>query len=314
MKVSPSSASRISARRCSRRFSRAATRSPASSARRRSRARSPTRCGSRRRRRGCKVFQFASLRDPEAHAGAEGARRRASASWRTCCSSPRQDFVQDPEARARSSTTRRCCRSIAARARSTGRSSRARPRPASRSSGPPTGWTKARSCCRRRPPIGPDDTLGYGLLRPALPDGRAGDARGRRPGRSPGSTRRSCRTKPQAIYEGWCRAAEAKIDWANHVDFVYNLIRGSNPAPGAWTTLNGKKLQIFDARKHLVRTFGAVKGKPGEVSEVTDASFFVTAQGGRIEVLRAKPEDGKKASGPEVAAALGIAAGTLLGT
>ncbi len=40
----------------------------------------------------------------------------------------------------------------------------------------------------------------------------------------------------QATYEGWCRAAEAKIDWANHVDFVYNLIRGCNPAPGAWTT------------------------------------------------------------------------------
>ena len=63
-----------------------------------------------------------------------------------------------------------------------------------------------------------------------------------------------------------------------------------------------------------MRTFGAVKGKPGEVSEVTDASFFVTAQGGRIEVLKAKPDDGKKGSGPEVAAALGIAAGTVLGT
>jgi serine/threonine protein kinase len=45
----------------------------------------------------------------------------------------------------------------------------------------------------------------------------------------------------QATYEGWCRAAEARIHWANHVDFIYNLIRGCNPAPGAWTTLNGKK-------------------------------------------------------------------------
>jgi methionyl-tRNA formyltransferase len=116
-----------------------------------------------------------------------------------------------------------------------------------------------------------------------------------------------------ASYEGWCRAAEAKIAWATHVDFVYDLIRGTNPAPGAWTTLNGKRLQIFDARKHLFRTFGAVKGKPGEVSEVTATSVFVTAQGGRIEVLKAKADDGKKASAPEVAAALGSRR-TLLGT
>ena len=72
------------------------------------------------------------------------------------------------------------------------------------------------------------------------------------------------------------------------------MIRGCNPAPGAWTTLEGKELQLFDARKHPVRTFGAVKGKIGEVVEVTDKSFQVSAQGGRIEVLRAKLGEGKK--------------------
>jgi methionyl-tRNA formyltransferase len=117
-----------------------------------------------------------------------------------------------------------------------------------------------------------------------------------------------------ATYEGWCRAAESKISWNTHVDFIYNLIRGCSPAPGAWTTLNGKKIQIFEARKHLVRTFGAVKGKPGEVTHVTESSFFVTAQGGQIEVIKAKHEEGKKASGPELAAAFGIAPGAALGT
>src|SRR5881397_1656832 len=103
----------------------------------------------------------------------------------------------------------------------------------------------------------------------------------------------------RATYEGWCRKAEAKVNWANHVDFVYNTIRGCNPAPGAWTTLAGVQLQIFDARKHLVRTFGAVKGKLGEVVEITDKTFQVTAQGGRIEVQRAKLGDGKKVAASE---------------
>jgi methionyl-tRNA formyltransferase len=98
------------------------------------------------------------------------------------------------------------------------------------------------------------------------------------------------------------------------VDFVYNLIRGCNPAPGAWTTLNGKKVQIFDSRKHPVRTFGAVKGKIGELSEIGPGSFFITAQGGRIEVMKAKHEDGKKVSASDFIAQNGLAVGALFGT
>ena len=118
----------------------------------------------------------------------------------------------------------------------------------------------------------------------------------------------------QATYEGWCRKAEARLNWANHVDFVYNTIRGCNPAPGAWTTFEGKELQIFDARKHAVRTFGAVKGKIGEVVEVTEKSFQVTAQGGRIEVLRAKLADGKKVASAELLSTGLLKAGAILGS
>src|SRR4051812_22407466 len=118
----------------------------------------------------------------------------------------------------------------------------------------------------------------------------------------------------RATYEGWCRKAEARLNWANHVDFIYNTIRGCNPAPGAWTSFEGKELQIFDARKHPVRTFGAVKGKIGEVVEVTEKSFQVTAQGGRIEVLRAKLADGKKVAAAELVSAGHLKAGAILGS
>jgi methionyl-tRNA formyltransferase len=117
----------------------------------------------------------------------------------------------------------------------------------------------------------------------------------------------------QASYEGWFREAEAKINWANHVDCIHNLIRAADPAPGAWTTLIGVKLQLFDSRKELVRTFGAVKGKIGEVVEVSGQSFQVTAQGGRIEVLRAKLGDGKKVAAAELLSSGAIRAGAVLG-
>ena len=161
--------------------------------------------------------------------------------------------------------------------------------------------------------IGPDETIGEVYFNKLFPMGvkamiEAADLV------FAGKHTETVQDESAASYEGWCRAGEAHIQWASHVDFVYNVIRGTNPAPGAWTTLNGKKVQIFDARKHLFRKFGDVPGKVGEVAEVTDSSFKVTAQGGVIEVLRARGEDGKKLSGGDFARAQGLAKGALLGT
>ena len=178
---------------------------------------------------------------------------------------------------------------------------------------PNDGLDEGAVILQKETPISADDTLGSVYFDRLFPMGvkamlEAADLV------LAGKHKEVVQDESQASYEGWCRAAEARISWANHVDFTYNLIRGCNPAPGAWTTLNGKKVQIFDSRKHLVRTFGAVKGKIGEISEIGTQSFFVTAQGGRIEVLKAKHEDGKKVSAAEFVAQNGIAAGALLGS
>jgi len=178
---------------------------------------------------------------------------------------------------------------------------------------PTDGLDEGPVILQKETPISADDTLGSVYFDRLFPMGvkamlEAADLV------MSGKHREIVQDEALASYEGWCRAAEAKINWASHVDFTYNLIRGCNPAPGAWTTLNGKKLQIFDSRKQPIRTFGAVKGKVGEVSEIGRESFFVTAQGGRIEVLKAKHEDGKKVSAPEFVAQNGLAVGTLLGS
>jgi methionyl-tRNA formyltransferase len=178
---------------------------------------------------------------------------------------------------------------------------------------PSDGLDEGAIVLQKTTPISPDDTLGTVYFDRLFPMGvaamlEAADLV------VAGKHKEVAQDETQASYEGWCREAEARIHWANHVDFIYNTIRGCNPAPGAWTTLNGTKLQIFDARKHLVRTFGAVKGKIGEVCEVGADSFSITAQGGRIEVMKAKLGDGKKAGAGELVKSGGVAAGTLLGT
>lgn len=161
--------------------------------------------------------------------------------------------------------------------------------------------------------ISPDDTLGTVYFDRLFPMGvqamlEAADLV------VAGKHRELLQDESQATYEGWFRDGEARINWANHVDVVHNLIRGCNPAPGAWTTLDGAKLQVFDCKKFPVRTFGTVKGKIGEVVECTATRFQVTAQGGRIEVLRAKLGDGKKLAAADLLASGAIKPGQILGT
>ena len=116
--------------------------------------------------------------------------------------------------------------------------------------------------------------------------------------------------EPDAGYEGIIRDAETHINWANHVDQIFNLIRGVNPAPGAWTTHDGRKLFLFDCRRRIARTFSEVKGKKlGEVVAVSDSAALIHGQGGFIEVQRARWDGGKKVT----AAELGLVVGTILG-
>ncbi len=129
-----------------------------------------------------------------------------------------------------------------------------------------------------------------------------------------GKHRELVQDESQASYEGWFRANEAKLNWNNHVDAIHDTIRGADPAPGAWTTIGGKKLQLFGSKKHRVRTFGAVKGKIGEITDVGPESIRITAQGGQIEVSKVKPEEGKKVAAAEWAKSAGVAAGTILGS
>jgi methionyl-tRNA formyltransferase len=117
----------------------------------------------------------------------------------------------------------------------------------------------------------------------------------------------------QASYEGWCREGEARINWHNHVDLIYNLIRGCDPAPAAWTTFKGKKLQLHAARKHPARAFGQVKGAIGAVTAIGAQSVFVTAQGGQIEVFKLRYEGGKKLPAPQACAEMGLSPGAVLG-
>src|SRR5881227_578695 len=155
---------------------------------------------------------------------------------------------------------------------------------------PTDGLDEGPVVLQKETPIGPDDTLGTVYFDRLFPMGvkamlEAADLV------VAGKHREVVQDESQATYEGWFRANEAKVNWHNHVDFIHNLVRGADPAPGAWTTINGKKLQLFGSKKHPVRTFGAVKGKIGEITEIGAEGIRITAQGGQVEFAKVKGEE-----------------------
>lgn len=149
-------------------------------------------------------------------------------------------------------------------------------------------------------PIGPDETLGELYFNKLFPMGVAALLEAADLVTAERHEER-VQDESQASYEGWYHEEESHINWANHVDQVYNLIRACNPAPGAWTVLGGVRTWLYDVRKHPVRTFGDVAGKPAEIAAVSDTAITINAQGGRIEVLKLRPEGGRKMNAGEFA-------------
>ena len=49
-----------------------------------------------------------------------------------------------------------------------------------------------------------------------------------------------------ATYESWCSTQE--IDWNKPANEIYNLIRGCDPQPGAWTNINSEKVFLYDCK------------------------------------------------------------------
>jgi methionyl-tRNA formyltransferase len=112
----------------------------------------------------------------------------------------------------------------------------------------------------------------------------------------------------KATYESWCRKADVEVDWRKPVRQVYDLIRGANPRPGAWTTIDGAEVEVLDCE----RVDGDPGAPPGQVVEVDGDRLVVATDGGAIAV-RVVRADGDKVAAGEYARQSGVKAGTPVG-
>jgi len=155
--------------------------------------------------------------------------------------------------------------------------------------------------------ITPDDTLGslyFDKLYPIGVDALLESVDLVRDGKAP----KREQNEDDATYESWCGHDQVEVDWSKPVREVHDLIRGANPRPGAWTTVEGEEVQVLDADR-LDDDPGAA---PGEVVEVDDERLVVAAGGGAIAVRLVRAGGDKVAAG-EFARGAGLAAGARLG-
>jgi len=153
---------------------------------------------------------------------------------------------------------------------------------------------------QKKTPIGPTDTLGSVYFERLFPMGvdamlEAVDLV--KAGKPP----RHKQDESKATYEGRCGADNAHIDWGRPWQNIDRLVRGCNPAPGAWSELDGKRLKIFEAQPLPAKDPKGIGGKMGEIVGVDGDGFLVVCADGRFKVTRVQA-DGPKVTGGEYAA------------
>lgn len=100
------------------------------------------------------------------------------------------------------------------------------------------------------------------------------------------------------------------INWEKTAFEIYNLIRGAQPWPGAYTYLEGKLLKILWAEVAEVDS----EGEPGEVIDVGRDEFKVACGKNALIIKELQPESRRHMTAKEFLAGYKIAPGIKLGT
>lgn len=92
----------------------------------------------------------------------------------------------------------------------------------------------------------------------------------------------------QATYAAKLSKEEAQLDWHRPADVLARAVRAYNPAPGAWTLLNGTPLKIWSAQAC------AETGVPGDVLRADADHLIVACGSGALDVRELQPAGSKR--------------------
>jgi methionyl-tRNA formyltransferase len=156
--------------------------------------------------------------------------------------------------------------------------------------------------------IGPDDTTGSLYFNVLFPMGIEAIVEAVELIKK-GKALRIPQDESKATYEPPCDDRVASIDFEKPIQDVYNLIRGCDPQPGAYTAFKGRKVRFYDARM----TSSATERRPGEIVAIEEGGLQIAARGGIIKVGKLRVDKGEKVGAAEFARSLNAKVGDRLG-
>ena len=156
--------------------------------------------------------------------------------------------------------------------------------------------------------IAPDDTVGSLYFNQLFPLGIGTIAESIELIKQ-GAAPRIPQDESQASYEGLCTEKNAVINWHQPASQIYNLIRGTNPQPGATTSFGDRQFKVFDSE--LVA--GVASGLPGEIIEITQQGLLVAATDEAIVIKRVQVASSPKMGAIDFAGHMGLRVGDRLG-
>jgi len=113
----------------------------------------------------------------------------------------------------------------------------------------------------------------------------------------------------RATYEPPCTEKYAGIDWSKPAVDVYNLIRGCDPQPGAYSTLGGRKVNFYQAQLLAA----AQEFSAGQVVSIRAGEVVVALNGGALKVGKMKADQGAKIPADQFAREADLKAGMRFG-
>ena len=93
-----------------------------------------------------------------------------------------------------------------------------------------------------------------------------------------------------ATYEPPCDDTVAAIDWSKPASDVYNLVRGCDPQPGAYSTLKGETVKFYTA----LLADAVEETSPGQVISIGAGEVVVALNGGALKIGKMRGEKGAK--------------------
>jgi len=109
-----------------------------------------------------------------------------------------------------------------------------------------------------------------------------------------------------ATYEPICRDEHARVDFSRPAREVHNLVRGCDPQPGAYATVGGRNLRLYDA----ILEAGEASQPPGTIVAVDANGMSLALNGGVMTVRKARFDpDPRKVAPAQLA---GVAVSTRL--